>query len=877
VRGQSLVKTASFFVSGLVAIGLVVMRPARAHAGPKAHATAERIDVGPVIDGRFDDATWQNVPWVDHFTQIQPDQGASPSEKTAFRVAYDDAHVYVAVSCFDSNPTGIVSRLTRRDRDIEADWVSVSFDSRNDGASAFLFQLSAAGVQVDGQVFNNTDFSGDWDAVWSGAVARDDQGWHAEFAIPLTVLRFSAADVQSWGLQVHRNISRKREQVMWSYEPESGETWGVSRFGVIDGLRGLRPRRAFEIRPYVMTRIEARDAEGGGELGLSAGSETRGRYAIGADAKIGLTSRLTLDVSLNPDFGQVEADQVVLNLSRFESFFPEKRPFFLEGRDLFATTINLFYPRRIGRPSVGLGPGDGVLVGERNLAVTRSDGSLRLWTAAKVTGEVGDGLSIGVLGAVTGAEVVDAVDDGGQSESVTLAPPRAYGVVRGRYGLGGGSFVGLMGTSVTRLGEDTVYRASQDHDAYTQAADFSFMSASGRFRTEAQLALSERVGGPAYQLGDGRACSEAESAADPGCVPIVRADGTRMGPGAIGAGLQVRSRYSTRSRFIRFESTSHTAKFDPNDAGFAPRFNLNEFKVVGGFMDRDPGAVFNFVGLFPFVVASVAMDGTPQYGLIGADFEATFKNNVYASPEQWLLAPGTFDIYEAPGGARFENVAGWEGHLDASTNQAKALSAYGRMNWFLGLDGEQNSLGGAVGLNWQAASNLELGVEPEVGIDRATRFYDCEAQSGRSCLVDMGLRRYRFATLDSRYFSLTARGTYTVATPLSIQFYAQWFMAEGEFSNYREIDTMGEHPEIRRDALRPSNEDGDVDGDGQPDDGFEAASLNVNLVLRWEPAPGSTLFAVYTRAQESPVATPGQLHRGPTEDVILLKLVYYVD
>jgi hypothetical protein len=209
-----------------------------------------------------------------------------------------------------------------------------------------------------------------------------------------------------------------------------------------------------------------------------------------------------------------------------------------------------------------------------------------------------------------------------------------------------------------------------------------------------------------------------------------------------------------------------------------------------------------------------------------------------------------------------------EGYWQGGTNSAKALALSGTLQWFLGLDDEQRRLSGGLRLDWQARSNLELSLGTNSGAEHATRFYDCQTDSGRSCLVEPGIRHYRFADLDSWFHSFTLRGTLTLRPELSFQTYLQWFLAEGDYSDFRDIDTVGERPEIRRDALVPSL--------ALIEDGFETASLNVNFVMRWEVLPGSTLYAVYTRAQTSPLVAPSKLGRGPTEDIALLKFVYFV-
>jgi hypothetical protein len=834
---------------------------------------AVRVDAAPVIDGRLDDAVWQAAQGDDRFTQIQPSEGKPPTEHTDVRVAYDDQKLYIFVRCLDDEPRGIVSRLTRRDRDIEADWVAVSIDSRNDHASAFTFQLSAAGVQVDGQFFNDSDFNGDWDAVWDGAVTRDGAGWYAEFAIPLTVLRFSDKDVQSWGMQVHRNVSRKREQMMWSYQ-EGGKPYSVSHFGYITGLQGLRPRRAFELRPYAMARVDAYTAGGTTFLGLAPGADNQGRMEVGLDAKIGLTSRLTLDLTVNPDFGQVEADQVVLNLSRFETFFPEKRPFFLEGRDLFETPIQLFYPRRIGRLAVGYGRDDAYyrsLTDDHPLHIDRGDGSLRLWTAGKLTGELGDHVSVAALGALTGAETVDTVDESGNTSKTELAPERSYGVLRGRYALGSGDFFGVSATSVNRLG-GSIYKASADHDAYAQAVDFAWLSSDRKWRTVGQFALSERQGGPAYRDSTtDRACTAAD-AADPdnfSCIPIARANGQHMQSGTVGYGAQLHSSYQTKKNIFRVDYLGHSPKFDVNDAGFAPNFDRHELKVVGGWSDKEPGETLNYRGIYPFAITGWGFDGTPQYTLFGVDLEAQTKGFLFTSPEQWILVPRTSDPYETFDGAHFEQPAAWEGHWEASTNPSKKVSAYVRYSWFLGLGDENRSTSFYSSLNLQAASNIEVSLEPEVGIDHSVRFYDCDTPGGKDCRLDRTSNHYLFADLDSKYLSTTLRGSITVAPPLSFQGYAQLFVDSGKYSDFKETTKMGYRPTIERSDLVPAT---GFSYDGSND--FKDTALNVNLVLRWEPDPGSTLFMVYTRAQQSD-GTHHRLASGPTEDVILVKFVYY--
>ena len=824
---------------------------------------AVRAERPPKIDGHFDDPVWAHAPSDDHFTQQFPDEGKPPTERTEFRVAYDDDNLYVAVSCFDSRADKLAARLTRRDRDIEADWLALYIDSRHDHSSGLIFQLSAAQVQVDGELFNDTGYSPDWDAVWNGAVAHDAKGWYAEFAIPLTVLRFSNAADQTWGFQVHRNVSRKREQSLWTYIPSNVQGL-VSRFGHLEGIHGIHPRRTFELRPYASAKVRARSAEGGALFGTSLGGTAESSADVGLDLKLGLTSRLTLDATVNPDFGQVEADQVVLNLTRFETFFPEKRPFFLEGREVFETPITVFYPRRIGQPAVGLGPGTPVR-DENGMPAIISDaeGAVPIWAAAKVSGSVGGRVGLGVMGALTGAESVDIVDEAGQVRELDLTPRRSYAVLRSKLSLGENSYLGVIGTAMNRLGGD-VYFAQANHDAYAEGLDGRITSQNGKWRFTGQLVASQRAGGTDYQDAEGRPCTDPEA-----CLPVTRQDGTRMGPGAVGYGALAQLNYSDQKYGVEARYQGLSPKLDINAAGFLPQFNQHELQLFTSWAHRKPEGPFLRWFLYPVAYARTSWDGVPQQLQLGLDSEFLFKRFIFTSPQLFVTFPGGYDDFETLDGAHFERPANLDANWVVNSNPANPISGEIRLFARKDLGGGGWFLGANSFVNWQALSNLELRLEPQVGWEEnALRFQACATESGRACIVEPGRRRYTFADLDSRFVSLTFRGIYTFIPTLSVQAYAQLFMATGEFANPRTIDTEGDEPYIHRDDLVPV--------EGGETGGFDGASLNINLVLRWEVLPGSTLFGVFTRVQEAPHFSPAKLSQGPTEDVFLLKLVYYV-
>jgi len=296
-----------------LALALTIAGAARADEPPDPDAnrkslSAVRTDRPPKIDGKLDDPAWALAPPDDRFTQSFPAEGRPPTERAELRVLYDDEALYVGVRMHDAHPEQIVSRLTRRDRIPESDAVVVRIDSQHDHATAYSFRLHASGVQADNFSYDDGNGSSqEWDAVWAGEAAIDEQGWTAEYRIPLSVFRFAGRPDETWGLQVVRYVSRTGEQDVWSYWP-SNQRGEASHYDHLVGLRDLRPRRVLDLRPYLLGRLRGETPEGVSLLGLREGGRPARDYEAGVDLKVGLSSDLILDLSANPDFGQVEVD-----------------------------------------------------------------------------------------------------------------------------------------------------------------------------------------------------------------------------------------------------------------------------------------------------------------------------------------------------------------------------------------------------------------------------------------------------------------------------------------------------------------------------------------------------------------------------------------
>ena len=436
-----------------------------------------RVHSAPRIDGHLDDEIWTTTPAVDSFRQTFPNDGAPASEPTTVRVAYDDTNLYVAISCVQRVRS--VARLTRRDREVAGDRVSIDIDTGHDRRTAFHFQISAAGVLVDGMRYDDTELSSEWDEIWQGEVARTPDGWTAELAIPLRILRLHA-DVATWGFQVRRWIGATGEEVEWSYAPRDagGE---VSRYGDLGPFDGLAPRGSIALVPFALSRA------------VRADKEMESQYGDGLSAAAGLdliwrpTRSVAVAAAVLPDFAQVEADQVVLNLTTTEIELPEKRPFFLQGLDVFATPIQMLYTRRIGATPI-LGAG-------------------------KVVGSAG-GFEGGALSAIT--------------ESDDMNPLASHHVARARFSREGFA-AGALATARTM--HDDPLKYPDAHDALAGSVDAAWRSESGEWAASGQLAGTRLEGGMPRTRPDGTIAESGDTGVG-GIVKVAREGGTLRGEAA---------------------------------------------------------------------------------------------------------------------------------------------------------------------------------------------------------------------------------------------------------------------------------------------------------------------------------------------------------
>jgi hypothetical protein len=818
---------------------------ARAAAPPSTAAVAIRTTEAPVIDGYAREAIWASAHVIDGFRQFDPVEDVDPSHRTEARVAYDDRYLYVFVRAHDSHPDQLLALLSRRDVPTQSDWIHLMVDSYHDRRTGYRFTVNPAGVKRDVYIFNDGNEDLSWDAVWDVATQVDSLGWTAEYRIPLSQLRYPEADEHTFGLAIWRHVGRTNERISWPLYRRQG-TGFVSQFGTLSGMRGLTSARRVELMPYVVER-NASIPSGGGRFGRTD------VLSVGADLKVGLTSNLTVDATINPDFGQVEADPAVLNLSAFEQFFAERRPFFLEGQGIFNFNMNcnngtctgLFYSRRVGRaPQLG-----GVYADRSNPQSTVILG------AAKLTGRTANGWNVGLLNAVTRREA--------GSEGRTIEPLTNYSVARVYRDLrGGNSGVGLMATGVVRATDEW----STDflrRDAYTVGADWRHRFADNRYAVVGYL-VGSRVSGSAESIARTQRSSVHNFQRPDARRLSFDPDATSMSGAAMQVGLE------KIAGLVRFHSGAHrySPGFEPNDAGFLARVDeIGQSNWVGLNVTR-PTTLYRRANLNFNQWTAWNHDLLPlaRGGNINGSME--LANQMHVNAGYGVMAPGTYSDREARGGPAVRRDGGHEGWIGWRGDARHAVIPTINGNFFQVDGGRSAGWGVNTGASYRISSRWQGSVHAGYQ-DRASDW-----QWLGNYPVD-GRTAYTFAHLDQRVTSVTARLDVTATPTLSFQLYAQPFVTSGDYSDWRELDDPRARDYDAR--FRPFT------AAGEPSD-FNVKQFRSNTVARWEYRPGSVLFFVWQQGRDQAGLNPGSfdasrdygdLFRTRADNTFLIKASYW--
>ncbi len=779
----------------------------------------------PVIDGRGDDPAWKSARVVTDFREFDPVPNGDPRFRTEARITYDARNLYFLVRACDPHPDSIVALLSRRDVKTASDQIKIMIDSYDDRRTGYEFAVNPAGVKRDYYTYNDADEDESWDGVWDVATRIDSLGWTAEFRIPLSQLRYPSERENTFGIMINRDVARFSERYSWPLYSRTRP--GIaSQFAQVPGFKGLASPRRLEISPYTVAKTS--------NAPVGARYEQRTLGTVGADLKYGLTSNLTLDGTVNPDFGQVEADPSVLNLSAFETFFPEKRPFFIEGQNLFRFDVScndgvcsgLFYSRRIGRaPQLS-----GTYAGDANPSQTTILG------AGKLTGRLASGASVGILDAVTQR----AEGPGG----VTIEPHTNYFVGRLQQDFrNGASGIGAMVTSVHR-DLDAFTAPYVRREAVTGGIDFRNQFLDRRYSIDGYVAAS-RVAGSAGAIALTQLSQVHDYQRPDGGVSF---DSTRTALGGASARISFSKLGGGITRF-NFGYQYLSPGFEINDVGFLGQANAqNQYSWLQLAFNTPTRWYRNLRVNFNQWTNFSAMGMREEVGG-NVNFNMTLPNNWFVNGGEGVnaavLSYCATCSRGGPAVAQSRGSWGWGG-VQGDSRHALVPSFF--VNWGNGDEGRSSNLTLTPELDVRVASRFST----SVGVNW-THNVNAAQWYGNYGAVGSDSTHYTFARLDQQLLSLTTRFNFTATPNLSLQFYAEPFVTSGAYSDWVELA----NPRAARfaDRYRRFSAPGGLSG-------FNYKQLRSNTVLRWEYRPGSVLYLVWSQDREQDGLDPGTFQFG---------------
>jgi len=847
---------------------------------------AVRIDEPIVIDGRLEEKAWKRAG-SNGFIQNDPEDGKPSSEKTDVWVAYDDKALYVAAFCRDSDPAKIISRLGRRDSRTDSDWFFFAVDPYFDKRTGYLFAVNPAGSIMDLALSNDVNEDSSWDGVWESKTAINAEGWIVEMKIPFNQIRFSKMDDYVWGINFRRVIMRKNETASFAWSPKNEPAF-VSRFARLEGIQGISPGTHIEFMPYVTSQGQLRPSEQGNPF--ETGHKLIGN--VGFDLKLGLKSNLTLDASVNPDFGQVEVDPAVVNLSAYETYFEEKRPFFIEGASIFDgfgrggvyinANINwpnprFFYSRRVGRAPQGYVTQDGY--------ASIPDRSTILG-ATKVTGKLA-GWNIGFINTVTASENAE-IDSFGLRSREEVEPLTYYGVLRAQKDIDDGRHgIGFMVTGVARDLQNPVLDGILNKNAFSLALDgWSFLDEKRTYVVGGWLG-GTRIGGSVQDI---------LRLQNSSIHYYQRPDATHIEVDPTATSLSGwGGRFSLAKQngllLLLLSGGVLSPGFNPNDAGFqSGGSDVINVQFIPGLQFTKPGKIFQqaIIALGGFANWDFGGNNVGKGGIVIA--EGLFRN-FWSFSSTIFAAPSTLNNRQTRGGPLTRNLGGSQIEFSLSTDNRKPIVFEGRGSVSdSGRDGNGWSAGLTV--RWKPSTNVSFSIGPMFAFETTEtqwvgRFSD-------ALMTSTFGKRYVFAHLEQKVVSAEIRLNWTFTPRLSLQAYLQPFIGVGAYDRFKELARPREYAYASYGegaSTIASSQDRytvDPDGDGlaapfsfgNPD--FNVKSLRGTLVLRWEYTPGSLFYLVWTQ-NRADYANAGRLRlrrdlgdllTAPGDNIFMLKVSY---
>jgi hypothetical protein len=821
--------------------------------------TTVKLNEALVIDGEVDDKGWDAVQWSTDFTEKMPDEGTKPSYQTKFKIAYDAKYLYVAIRAFDENPELIQKRLSRRDG-FAGDRVNVLIDSYHDKRTAFVFTTTAAGVKGDEiATRNGNNWDDSWNPIWFTKARIDDKGWTAEMKIPLSQLRFGDSKEQVWGLNVIRNIFRKDERSLWQRIPNSSSGF-ISDAGELHGLKNLKAQKQLEIQPFTVLQYDSYPAEAGNPFKDGSDFKING----GIDAKIGVTNDLTLDLTINPDFGQVEADPGNFSLDGFQIFLEEKRPFFVENKNIFdykygSNRDNLFYSRRIGRS-----PHKRPVLANGEFSETPINTTIL--GAAKFSGKTKTGWSIGVLESVTNNEYATIAETNGGRREEIVEPLTNYLVLRTQKDFNKrNSYIGGIFTATNRNLKNnfsTLHKA-----AYTGGIDFKHQWDNRNYFIEGNFVASKVLGSKEAIEATQKSITHLFQRADATHVSV---DPNRTSLTGTGGKLEAGKSGGGNWRYGG-GFTWNSPELEINDVGFLRSADFIKQLVEVGYLWQKPTKIYRS--------AQVDFEQFSEH-----DFEGNFNQNQYELKgkinwkNNWSTVggfgykPRLFDKNFLRGGPRFRFSDEKFTFVFLSSDERKKFNF--TLGWINSSAKDDNFSFKRYVLrfNYQPLNALNFEFETALNENPNKTQYVTTVNFGADT-------RYVLGAIDQKTWSTSLRVNYSINPNLSIQFYGSPFITRGRYSDFNVVtngtaanlsdrvswfdqsqieftdkpikldlnnDGKYEHDYKNGGYLIDENKDAIIDyAYGNPD--FSFVQFRSNLVVRWEYIPGSELFLVWSR------------------------------
>ena len=843
----------SFFTILLILLITVKATPfVKDSAGVKVVIDATRISQVVKIDGEMKEDFWKKITPVTNFTQKDPDEGKEPTEKTEVRLAYDKTALYVAAKMFDSSPNSIVARLARKDVDATSDLFIIYLDPYHDKTTGFYFAVNAAGTFYDGVLYNDNWSDNTWDGVWEGKAKIDSDGWVAELKIPFSQLRFRTSKENVWGVNFERDIARNNEKDYFIYVPKN-ESGFVSRFADLKGINNISPPDRLEVLPYLTTRAEYTHPDVNDPF--NSGSD----YTpdLGVDLKMGLGTNLTLNATINPDFGQVEIDPAVINLSDVETYFNEKRPFFVEGSTIFNfgqggsqsywnfnwSNPQFFYSRRIGRVPQGSLPDDA--------DYTDSPQGTHILGAAKITGKIGNNWNIGAIQSVTSREFA-RIDNADVKSKLQVEPLTYYGIIRAQDELNDGAQgIGFITTATNRFFNNDNLRDQINKSALAYGLDgWTFLDTSRTWVLAGWSGLSH-VTGTKARITDLQSNSQHYFQRPDAKSFSLDSNATSL----TGYAGRLTLNKQKGNSFFNSSFGIISPKFDINDLGFLWRADAINMHVAGGYFWTEQTSIYRYLELGGALFRNYDYDGDITWeGLFHYGF-IRFPN-YYTINWNFAYNPQTVNNRLTRGGPLALNPPGYQ------------------VNFYLNSDNRKDVVVGAgfftyqnpkYSYNWEfdtqvdfhIASNILISLSPYYSLNKEYSQW-VDSYDDPTAVNTFG-KRYVFALLDQKTFGAGIRLNWTFTPQLSLQFYAQPLISSGKYTDFKELAKPKTYDfnvyGTGNSTFDESTLTADPDGNGpanpitidNPD--FNFVSLRGNAVLRWEYVPGSVVYFVWTQTR----------------------------